>query len=308
MGTFSEHRQKLREGRVTASIVPAILGCDNYKSPLQAFLEITGRVENKAGEAAELGTFFEDAVLRLFEHRSGKKIKRRNVRRVCPSLDLAATLDAELEDEPAIVEAKTTGIASFGTFDGWGEDGTDQVPERVLIQTAAQFIAAPEKGVAYVPLVGGGIGFRSYVIPRNPELCGLVYDGVERFIVDFLEKDVAPPADHRDIDMLKSRERREGVEAQIKAEMFQAYINAKDALKIAEEFEGTARATLLDALGDADIGVCDLGKVTYFKTKDSTAFDAEAFKAAHPDLFASFQKPRPGYRRLLVKATKGGAA
>lgn len=307
---LTAHQMEQRKGRVTASNVPAILGMDKYKSPRQAFMEITGQAEDDAGEAARIGTFFEDAVLALFQFKSGKKIKRRNIRRVAPDIDLAATLDAELEDEDAAVEAKTTGIASYGNLADWGEEGTDEVPERVVIQTAAQMIAAPEKRLVYVPLVGGGIGYRGYVVHRDEDLCGLVRQGVERFITDFLKPMQMPPPDWRDMDGIKAMERIEGRTRTLSDDTVGAFLKAKMILQVAEKDAETARARLLEELGDAEIGKSSLATISYKRCKDIERFDKEAFAEAKPDLYRAFLKVTPGFRtlRCTPKGAKAGVA
>lgn len=311
MPPLTDARKKFREGRVTASIVPAIVGVDPWCSPLQAYRKILGLDEDAGGEAAHLGSFFEDGVLRMFEHRTGQKIKKRNIWRVGLGGELGATLDAETDDG-AIVECKTTGLVSRGSLDEWGEDGTDEVPERVIVQVAAQMIAAPEKRTAFVPALLGGVGFRVYKIGHDARLVASVCAGVKRFIADHLEPQKPPAPDHRDLELVQAFERRADITVPLPEDLVEGYLAVDAQYKALEERRDAIRAQILEAMkaGDehADAGSCRAGRVTYRRTKDSLRFDAKKLQEAEPAVWNKYASVVPGYRRFLVTAAKGGAA
>lgn len=307
---LTPHQLEQRKGKLTASRVPEII-----TRPYDAWLKITGRVEEQdAGDAAKLGQYLEDGVLRAAEDFGGFKIARRNQWRVAENKIMGATLDA-ITTKQEIVEAKTTAVFNkYADVKAWGEPGSDEVPERVLYQVTAQFICTPEAMRAHVAAMIGR-GFNIYRVERDAELCGLVEETVLKFWRDHIVADVAPSIEDAppSLDLIRRVDRIDGPVAKIPAVIGARYLGVKQRLTEAETECDEAKAALLAAMvtegGFAEVGECDgLGKFTNRKCKDGVTLDAEALKAAHPDLFEKFQKVRPGYRSLRHVAPKAEKA
>jgi len=78
-------------------------------------------------------------------------------------------------------------------------------------------------------------------------------------------------------------------------------MNAKDA----EADKSTAAADLMAAMGDAsEAEIPGFGSLTWKCTKAGHGFDEGAFKLSNPDLWAQYQRVRPGYRVLRLKPQK----
>ena len=119
---------------IGGSDVGAVLGVNPYKTPHEIWLEKTGRQlpEDLSGKDAVLaGNLLEDAVAQFYSIRTGHKVRRSNMTRFHPSMPwLAGNVDRVVEGQKRILECKTAGHFAKG----WGESGTDEVPESYLLQ------------------------------------------------------------------------------------------------------------------------------------------------------------------------------
>jgi predicted phage-related endonuclease len=314
---LTAHQLEQRKGKITASLVPAICGLDPWKGPVQAYLEITGRkVEEAEGEnlAAELGSLLEEPIIRLTERKTGRKIRRRNIWRVLQDGPLAgkvgATLDCDYDVDTDYGEIKTNGVLSgFGINSGWGEEGTDEVPEKVHIQIAAQMLVCPEKQLCIVPaLVGRKNGLTIYKVHRNKDLVEAVGDRIARFWRDHIEPDVMPPLEQpADAEYITELTRSLPVRTEpvaIDPALCMEYDNFRAMEKAGEEGKKIAAAKIKLALNGAEIGTASGFKVSCKRPKDSLVFDRETFEAEQPELFSRYTVARPNSPRLLVTAEK----
>src|SRR5690606_30826130 len=183
---------------VSASKVPAILGLSPWASPLSTWYEMKGLIEreNVSSDAMVRGNLLEDAILNWWLHHKheGEEWElSTQVTRWHEDWGIA-TLDGLAVDPVGMhvgVEAKST-----SKWDGWGQEGTDQIPQHYKAQVWWQFICAPEVDTIYVPVLGPFLDFREYVLHRN-ELevdLGLVLERVKAFY-DSLAGDEPPPLD-----------------------------------------------------------------------------------------------------------------
>src|SRR5690606_993674 len=107
----------------------------------------------------------------------------------------AANLDGEMchaeTGESILIEAKVVGPHAPRTErDQWGDDGTDQVPHRVLIQVHHQMLCTEIK-VAYVAALIRS-EFHLYRIERDEELCQSIAECNKRFWKDHVEPRIPP--------------------------------------------------------------------------------------------------------------------
>lgn len=309
MGLTDKQREDRARG-LGASDVPAALGLDPWRSAYDLWLILTGKVDPpEAGEAAEIGQVIEGAIGTLTERRTGRKVCRPTATFVADNGAMRANVDFMLDEARKgadIVEAKSTGIV-----EGWGEPGSDDVPERVLVQVTAQFICSGSQ-FAHVARLLGRYGFRFdlYDVARNANLAEAVEQGACDFWTKHVLADVPPPDSYPSLELAKVMKR---TPAKVMHWMepgavshYKAWRLAKSNLKVAEELEAERRALVLSCLEDAEAAVDEEGAtlVTFFKTKDGQKFDDKRFKAAHPELAKEYTKPVPGHRVLLDKATK----
>ena len=160
-------------GRIGASRVAAVLGLDPWKTPLEAWLTITGAEPAEASaqnEAQELGHELEPILARWVGRRLGAELESAQSEFADPELPwLVVHPDYQVRGRPAeLAELKTTGIATRGLADQWGEDGTEDVPASVEIQVTAQLGVSMRK-FAHVGAMIGGRGRALFGIELNEE-------------------------------------------------------------------------------------------------------------------------------------------
>ncbi len=306
---LTPEQHAVRRTKVTASELAAVMGLDPYKTAGDVWAIKTGKVENDGGsDAAEWGHRIEPALLDWAAGKLESSITR-NVWKT--SGVLGGTCDAIVDASGVPLEAKTCGLMNFKALNmaEWGEDGTDEVPDRFLIQVHVQMIVT---GAQYAHLAAllAGHGQRLYTIERHPALC----EEIERR-ADAFWKCVTtdtPPDAFPSLEVAQRFRRVSGRMVNVRDEIAETYIKAKAERKKWEDAEEAARAVLLASMRDADgeyveDALWSGGQFTYRQNKASDRFDAKAFQAAHPVLAKTFTKSTPGARVLRVKESKGGA-
>lgn len=278
---------KARKCFIGSSDAAAILGCDPYRSASDVYLEKTGQAEDFAGnDATDRGNLLEPVLLTWAERELGVTLVH-NVFIACATkLSLCANLDAWAPDGDFIVEAK-----SSNDPEQWGEQGSDEVPEKVIVQTHhAMYVA--RKRVAYVPVILPGFrsfDFRMYVVNRNDDLAEAVANAGQ----DFMQKHVwkkTPPSDFRpSIEVLKRMRREPSKTVPLSPELADRLVLARAACKLAEEDKEEAERLILATLMDAEAGDPGDGRlITYMSAKRK-----------------GYEVKETTYRTLRVKSAKG---
>lgn len=300
MALTAEQRTARRQ-YIGSSDAAAILGLDPFRSAADVFLEKTGQLEAWEGnEATDRGRLLEPVLLDWAEGELRCEF-RRDVMVVHPNGLLCTNFDGlipvagaeDVRDDGAVyqasVEAKTTVIE-----EGWGEPGTDDIPDRVIAQAHHGFACVPSLEVCWVPVLlptFRKFDFRLYRVERNQKLV----ETVEATCADFMERHVRlgiRPDDFRpSIDVLKRIRRQPNKTVPLADEIVDEWIAAKAAERQAESDCEAAQARLLAAMGDAEAGEFGRGAITYFETHRK----AYAVKATT-------------YRQLRIKKTKGAVS
>ncbi len=284
---ITELQRLTRKQFIGSSDAAAILGLDPFKSAADVFLDKTGQAADFEGnDATDRGTLLEPVILSWAEQQL-EVVLERNVELVHPNNLLAANLDSRFSARGWLVEAKSSVNA-----EEWGEPGTDQIPQRVIVQTHHQFVVAgPEYRVAWVPVLLPGFksfDFRMYRIDRNDELAAMV----EKSGVDFMQNFVLPnvrPHDYRpSIDVLKRVRRQPNKVIEISPKIALEWQFAREERLAAQESEEKATADLLAEMGDAEGATFPGGAITYLETTRK-----------------SYVVKESTYRTLRLKAAKG---
>lgn len=263
-----------------ASDAPAIVGVDPFRTAGDLWAEKTGRVPQDAEDERSpvgpqaLGKALEPLLLDAAGRFLGTPLARQVWYRH-PDAPLACSVDglAVEATPPTLVEAKTCGILNRPSqlLLAYGDDGTDEVPESVLIQVHHELgvlDAQPDlpriDDVLVVALLGDGRGLRHYPIARDQDLVDELAEWELKFWRDYVEADRPPPHDPPSLGTLRRWRRRHELPATpVDPEVMARWLKARHDAKLAGEAEELARRKLLAALGDAEAGICALGEVTY---------------------------------------------
>lgn len=251
--------QQIAERRnfLGASDSPAIIGVDPYRSPIDVYLSKVEALDDLTSPKAEAGNRLEPVLLEYAAEYVGRPLLDRGTMHTKGLL--ACNLDGRFS-ETEIIEAKTTGIV-----DGWGDDESDEIPDKVLVQVHHQFHVTGA-AVAWVPVILArfGLTFRMFRVERNEQLVEIVAaKGIE-----FMERHVLarkPPTGIPSLEVLKRIRREPGKWVEVPDDLVAAWTEAKDAEKAAKEGRDEAQAALLAALGDAEGARYSGGELTYLE-------------------------------------------
>ena len=261
---ISEIQRLARRNHIGASDLPAIMGQDTFKTAADVWLEKRGMLIDKpASEAMKAGNRFEAGLMEYAEEELGPLV--RDVEIAVPDLGFpfVAHLDGQLAESKEPVEGKTAGL--FGPLqDLWGDEETDQVPERVIIQAHGHMLAT-DRGVCHIPAFLGGRGFMMYHIPRNSTIEQAVIKGAREFWS--CVSDGHQPANAlASLDVLKQIRRVPKKVVAVDPALVEKWLKAKDEAGSAKLEAEACQAAILQVMGDAEAGLCgELGALTYYE-------------------------------------------
>lgn len=280
----------------------AIMGLSPYRTPLDVWMEKTGRHTPEVdGIHLRHGQWNEQFIADEYTRATGLKTQRYNALLRHPEAPLIGHVDRLIIPEGAKVasykteirtdrglECKTASAFAAGRDSEWGPSGTDQVPQSYLLQVAAYqaLTGCPRWDLA--ALIGNA-DLRIYHFARDLDLEGYLLEEASRWWRDYVVADTPPPPSSE----LEARQRWPGhtpgkvldadptlytdltMLARLKAE-----IRAK------EKEEQALKDRILPALADAEV-VAWAGKeiMTYRANKASDKTD---WKALADELLRGF--------------------
>jgi putative phage-type endonuclease len=303
--TQTQASKQVRNQGVGASEVASILGLDPRRSAYDLWALKTEKHE-ETGEAETtqqqtIGNLIEPTTAAVFEQETGLKLVKPTGTYKAENGIMFANLDRQVG--VARRGAPNCELKSTGFVDGWGDPDTDQVPDMVMVQVHAQMICSGSDFSYVARLLGRfGFSFTKYNIPRNNDLARAIEDRVEDFWNNHVVKDIPPEHSLPSIGVVSHFNRQTGKAVPIDLGVVQAWMQARDERLEVEKKEDQAKANLLAALGDAEIGEAPGLRVSYV-TVTTNRLDTTALKAAHPEIVSAFTKPS-GYRKLTTKKEK----
>lgn len=305
---LTDSQKAQREGALGSSDAPIVAGLSPYKSPLVLYYQLHGeldRYSDEETEAQELGFLMEPVLAQLFTKRTGLKVRRSPSRRHPKYPWMTANLDYEIigdEKGPGVLELKMRDRSQLPVW----EHG---VPDDIQLQVAHQ-LAVTNREWARVTVGFGNQTVRIYEQQRDKELEEYLIHIEQNFMVR-VEKGDPPTADwSKDgLDILKKLYPRDSgktitLDTPEALAMVDQYLGTKEVLDDMKQKHDAAKGWLQQAMQDASTAIIPGYQITWKSTKASKRFDEDAFQAAHPDLYSTFVKERPGYRRFLLKESK----
>lgn len=289
----------------------------NFGTRYDLWAEHTGRKtrEDIGNELrVALGTPMEDVLKPFVEAKLGRKLRRDRHEYVHPSLPLVANLDFRAEalkgeHHRPVVDMKTS--LGWGAKYRFGEDGTDQVDEGVLLQVQGYTLltGAP---VAYVAALVPGPELKLYTIEADQELHEMIEDGVADFW-RLVETDTPPDPETEAEARQRWPRHSEGnileADEEVMALMCQLADCKRRGREVADEEQGI-KDRLLPLLADADsVRRGEMSLATYRANKDSQRTDWQALAqhllASQPldqisAMVANYTHSQPGARVLRL--------
>jgi putative phage-type endonuclease len=188
-----EWLQERRKG-IGASDSPALLGKSRWKTPLHVYLDKTGELPTTPMTTEQVaGLELEPYVARMYSRVTGHPLSSggRHVSRLACMPWMSCTIDYECDPGRRqgtwLVECKTS-----QSYDGWGDEGSDQVPPEYWVQAQQQMLVTGIHRVDFALLVRG-VEFSTYTVPYDAGFC----KELEAVVTDFWHNHVVarvPPA------------------------------------------------------------------------------------------------------------------
>lgn len=286
--------EKRRRG-IGGSDAPAVCGVSPWKSPYQVWLDKRGEGEQQEDNPAMFwGRTLEPVIRQRYSDVTGREVIVPNSVIEHPRIPWMIGLLDGIADGERVLEVKTA-----RSLDGWGEEGSAEIPEAYLIQVQ-HYMIVTAKPVADVAALIGGNDFRIYEVPADHELQELIIEKEAAFWE--LVKNGTPPevTSYADIKQ-RFGAMSKAVQVQAEAYVIQALERLKQLKQLAKE-EEELKALIMAAMGEADTLVSgDQVLATWKLAKASKRFDSKAFEKAHADLYREFLKEGEPSRRLLIK-------
>jgi putative phage-type endonuclease len=300
----------VRKGGIGSSDAAAAVGLHPYKSPLQLWMEKTGREHllpqvdpDDPTSPMYWGTLLEPIVAAHYTRRKGLRVRRINAVLQHPAHPwMLANIDREVIGSPLVqlLECKTAGYHGARLW----EDG---VPEYVQLQVLHQ-LAVTGKPAADVAVLICGQELRIHRIERDETMIAQLI-ALEKRFWHFVETDTAPPADGSDSADLALRAlwpRDNGKTADFTGDMemssaFSDLLALRQVLADALAREAQVKQRIQQRMGEATTARFDAGEVRWKRSKDSTAVDVDRLLVDQPEFASTYSVPRPGSRRFTVK-------
>jgi len=287
---ITPEQREARRRYIGSSDAPAICGVDPDLTPFDIWASKVYDLEElpaKEGPIAR-GNRYEKPLLDWLEVELGVEIER-NVSVVHADGLRAANLDGLVRGRCEGAEAKFTSLSHL-----FGPEGTDEVPEKVLLQTHHQMLVA-DLEIVWVPVLlarFGRIAEEKFKVERNDDLIRAIVEREQEFWERYVLPKVPPPQERLpSLEVLKRIKRVPGSVALIDPSLVDVWEDMKLAAKIAAEREDAAKAAVLAALGDAEAG--DYGDpekwLTYYR-QSRTDVDGKTLKTARPDVYEQFKR------------------
>jgi len=291
--TLTSQQLALRRQSIGASDVPAILGLCPWPNANARSVQASKLydLDETTNPAMEFGNLMERPLCERVRQRLGIDGD------VTPTLiqhpddpHLTANLD-DLLDPTQATEAKYSGVD-----DEWGEPGTPEVPERVVAQTAYQLALMPTLERIHIPAVvmrHRRPTVNDYLVLRDDELGAMMVRAARLFWARFVDaRDEITAASYAaywtdvfgsaegmpdpgaaaapSLDTYRRIRRVEGESADIDAALVERWQARRDERLAMEKGlkreEEEAQAAVLAAMGEAQIGCCQLGEVRVTKS------------------------------------------
>lgn len=267
-----------RDDGVGASEAAAALGLSRWESRYSKWGQKLHLVPPPEPTLAmEIGTATEELNAARFEAETG--FRTRKVRRLLRSKarpHLLASLDRDVVGEDAVLEEKWTERG-----EGYGEPGTDEVPDEVLCQVVQQ-MAVTGRSRAYVSVLFGGRRHGIYVVDRDQVAEEALLEGIDEFW-GYVQRRIQPPVDGSDATLRAlaaayPRDSGEELEADEQARRLLAELRLQtDVRDTADGAIAELKAQLQSVMGPASALIAPgIGRVTWKAAKDSEVTDWKA--------------------------------
>ena len=301
---FSVDRTKYIGG----SDIGAILGLSRFRSPLEVWMEKTGKKTKKLDSLPlRFGSFAEEFVASEYARATGFKLIHDESIYIHPEHAFMSAhmdrfvLEGSASSPTRILECKTANPFNAGD---WGEVGSDEVPMSYLCQ-CIWYMAITNINQVDLAVLFGNSDYRIYAINRDLGLENTVLEKASLFWNDYVLKDIPPPAQSEaDCQTLFSKgDPKKSLEAQSETlELSRRLALLNSEISAREEAISSIKQAIMSQMGEAET-LTYQGKVlaTWKAPKPSYRLDSKRLELEHPEIASNYKIPVQNSRRLVIK-------
>ena len=303
---FTQDRTKYIGG----SDIGAILGLSKFRTPLEVWMEKTGKEVRKLDSLPlRFGSFAEEFVASEYARATGFELRHDESIYIHPTHPMmSAHVDRVVLgnglSKPAtrLLECKTANPFARGE---WGEPGTDQVPMSYLCQ-CIWYMAITGIAQCDLAVLFGNSDFRIYEIARDLELEALVIEKALHFWNEYVLKDIPPPAQTEgDYQALfKKSDPSKTIEANQKTVELIRQLQSLSKQSGDVDSEITqVKQHIMNEMKEAEVLLYQGNVIVTWKApKPSYRLDGKRLEAEEKEIFERFRMPVQNSRRLVIKS------
>jgi putative phage-type endonuclease len=305
---FSVDRTKYIGG----SDIGAILGLSRFRSPLEVWMEKTGKEIRKLDSLPlRFGSFAEEFVASEYARATGFRLIHDESIYIHPEhAFMSAHMDRFVLEGGAanstptptrILECKTANPFSSGD---WGEVGSDEVPMSYLCQ-CIWYMAITNINKVDLAVLFGNSDFRIYEIARDLELEAVILQKASLFWNEYVLKDLPPPvSSEQDCQTLfKKGDPTKSIEASTETlDLTKRLQLLNSEIDIREKEISSIKQAIMNQMGEAEtLTYQDKVLATWKAPKPSFRLDSKRLETEHPQIASNYKIPVQNSRRLVIK-------
>lgn len=298
----------VRRTGIGGSDAAAAVGLNPYMSPMELWLDKTGRSEGLPGpdpndttSPTYWGTLLEPIVAASYTRVTGNRVRKINAVLRHPSIPwMLANIDREVvgTSDVQILECKTAGEHGARLW-------RDGVPEYVELQVQHQ-MAVTGKTAAHVAVLLCGQALEVFRVDRDDALIARLIELEARFW-RYVESDTPPPADGSESADRALRHLYPGnggtadfTDDRRLSSVFTDLVAVRAEIEARQAIEARLKQTIQQAMGEATRAVFETGSVSFKRSRDSSTVDLKRLLADHPEFEMQYATTKSGARRFLI--------
>lgn len=307
--TNEERTAWLNERRkgIGGSDVAAIIGLSPWTTPLDIYEQKLGiALPSEETEAMYWGTALEPAIRQAYSDKTGYLVKKPETAFVHPKYSfMRANLDGIVLNDNRIAEFKTA-----STSKGWGEPGTDEIPDYYLTQVQ-HYMAVTDRPVCDVAVLVAGRDFSIYTVEADKELQEQLIE-IEAEFWQKVEKRTPPePTNYEEFQKIRKQRFPEtgSIEADSEViEIVKQYLDADAEEKAITERISGLKQKIAELLGDNNAFTLNGKKlVSWRRGATCKRLNQASLKTKYPQIFEEFttvstNSPSLTFSRKLLSA------
>lgn len=275
---------KRREG-LGASDMATVLGLNPFQTAYDLMLEKRGLLEHDKDKSwLSAGNLLEPAIINWARTVLGPIDTPQEAFRDPKGSCLFAHPDGIVVADGRPVEAKSH---LQYTDEHWGDEGTDDIPSRVIVQGTVQMMCMPDQpDTCHVIALLPRVLFVPYLIRLNKDLVEMIRREADKF---WQMKDSGGwPDAIPSAEIIKRIKREPSTVATVSKEVFVRAKDTRQARLDAEKAEEAAWAALAAEMGTAEAAVCEAGMMTYLEQRGTPVLDKKWLERDHPGLLEKY--------------------